>query len=83
MFSINLILSLIDKVITEVKRLALFILNVGPVIVCDVNSYTNESAFGSTALNVLDTSLIILFLSHLNSSSISQLISGKSSDLQK
>ena len=70
MFSKNLILSLIDKVITEVKRLALFILNVGPVIVCDVSSYTNESAFGSTALNVLDTSLIILFLSHLISTQV-------------
>ena len=83
MFSKNLILSLIDKVTTGVQWLALFIWNIGPVIVCDVNSYTTESAFGSTVLNVLDTSVIILFLSHLNSSSISQLISDKSRDLQK
>ena len=38
MFSKNLILSLIDKVTTGVQWLALFIWNVGQVIVCDVNS---------------------------------------------
>ena len=43
----------------------------------DVISYTTGSAFGSTAINVLDISVIIQFLSHLKSSSISQLINGK------
>ena len=49
----------------------------------DVILYTTGSAFGSTAINVLDISVIIQFLSNLNSSSISQLINGKSRDLPK
>ena len=47
------------------------------------NSYTNGSAFGSTAVNILDISVIIQFLFPLKLSSVSQLINNKSNGLQK
>ena len=58
MFSRNLILSLIDKVTFGTLNLPLFIWNAA-LVVAGTNSYTTGSVFGSTALNVLDTSVII------------------------
>ena len=57
-FSKKLILSLIKKVTTGTKSSALFIWNVAPVDSV-TNWYTAGSAFGSTALDVLDISVII------------------------
>ena len=44
-------------------------------------SLDTQLVFGSTALNVLDNSDVIQILVHFQSSSISQLINGKSRDL--
>ena len=52
------------------------------LLVVVATSYLNGLVFG-TALDVLDTSDITQYLDHDKSSSISQLIKGKSRDLQK
>ena len=76
-----LIFSLTGKVTTGTETLALFTWNVA--LFAEVaTSYLTGSVFG-TALDVLDVSDITQYLDHDKSSSISQLINGKSRDLQK
>ena len=74
-----MVLSLIDKVTTGTQSFALFIWNVGPVVAA-VPCWTGGLP---TALNVLNISEIIHLSDHDKSSSISQLLNGKSRDLQK
>ena len=77
--------NLIDKVRQDNnwdKNLVLFIWNVA-LVAAVTTWYTSGLAFGSVVLNVLYISDITLSFVHLKSSSISQLINGKSRDLQK
>ena len=77
-FSKNLILSLIDKVTTEMQSLELFIWNVAPVVCIAATSWTGEiaSVFPGI-LGMIDISDIIHYFDQDKSNSISQLISDK------
>ena len=80
-FSRNLIL-LIEKVTTGTWNLALFIWNVVPVVCIASTSKSGRLAFGLPAtLGAIDISDIIHSFDHDQSSSVSQLINGKSKNL--
>ena len=53
------------------------------LVVSVATSYTTGGTFGLTSLKVLDTSDITQYFDHVKSSSVSQLIKGKSRDVQK
>ena len=79
-----MILSFIDKVTTGAWSIALFIWNIAEVICVSAAARTGGLALElAVTAGALDISDITQYLDHDKSSSISQLINGKSRDLQK
>ena len=79
-----MILSFIDNLTTGTQGLVLLIWNVAQVVYLDGLSATGGIAFGVPAiLGVIDISDIMQSFDHDKSSYVSQLINGKSRDLQK
>ena len=79
-----MILSFIDKVTTGAWSIALFIWNIAEVICVSAAARTGGLALElAVTAGALDISDITQYLDHDKSSSISQLINGKLTDLQK
>ena len=79
-----MILSFIDNLTTGTQGLVLLIWNVAQVVYLDGLSATGGIAFGVPAiLGVIDISNIMQSFDHDKSGHVSQLINGKSRDLQK